>query len=463
MSTWARRESWVRTLQLSTIWGLAAAGLLCLPAYAGTVSVVTSFPKELTQAYKVAFEKAHPGIKIEILNKNTVQGMAYVRELPAGQRPEVFWASAPDAFEVLAGQKLLEPVADLANKAAPTKVGNYPINDPQGLYLGQALAGYGLMFNTRYLAAHKLPAPKQWAELVKPVYFGHLAMSSPSRSGTTHLTVETLLQGEGWDKGWSQILQIAGNCAAITERSFGVPDGVNNGQFGIGLVIDFFGLAGKYSGFPVEFIYPDVTAVVPANIALVSGAKNAAEARKFIAYTLSSEGQQLLYDPKISRLPILPPEAMGGKAPAGYPNPFEIAKRAKVRFDSDLSEARYNVVSSMFDQTITFRLKDLQTATQAIQQGEVALAKKSSAQSTQATQTTQAAALLRQARETAYAPVVGQRMAGDKDFLALFTANKKDAAVNKQLTGLEDRWNSGAKDQYAKAKALAEQALALLR
>ena len=454
MSTWARRQGWVRTLQVSTIWGMAAAGLLCLPAYAGTVSVVTSFPKELTQAYKVAFERAYPGIKIEILNKNTVQGMAYVRELPAGQRPEVFWASAPDAFEVLAGQKLLDPVGDLVNKAAPAKVGNYPINDPQGLYLGQALAGYGLMFNTRYLAAHKLPAPKQWAELVKPVYFGHLAMSSPSRSGTTHLTVETLLQGEGWDKGWSQILQIAGNCAAITERSFGVPDGVNNGQFGIGLVIDFFGLAGKYSGFPVEFVYPDVTAVVPANIALVAGAKNAAEARKFIAYTLSSEGQQLLYDPKISRLPILPPEAMGGKAPAGYPNPFEIAKRAKVRFDSDLSEARYNVVSSMFDQTITFRLKDLQAATQAIQQGEAALAKKSS---------TQAAALLRQARETAYTPVVGQRMAGDKDFLALFTANKKDAAVNKQLTGLEDRWNSGAKDQYAKAKALAEQALALLR
>ncbi len=62
-----------------------------------------------------------------------------------------------------------------------------------------------------------------------------------------------------------------------------MPDGVNNGQFGIGLVIDFFGLAGKYSGFPVEFVYPDVTAVVPANIALVAGGKNAAEAKKFIA------------------------------------------------------------------------------------------------------------------------------------------------------------------------------------
>jgi phosphoglycerate transport regulatory protein PgtC len=198
------------------------------------------------------------------------------------------------------------------------------------------------------------------------VYFGHVATSSPSRSGTTHLTVETLLQGEGWNKGWTQLLQIAGNCAAVTERSFGVPDGVNNGQFGIGLVIDFFGLAGKYSGFPVEFAYPDVTAVVPANIGLVAGGRNAEEARKFIAYTVSLEGQQLLYDPKISRLPILPPEQMGGKTPQGYPNPFEIARRAKVQFDSDLSESRYNVVSALFDQTITFRLKELQAATRAI-------------------------------------------------------------------------------------------------
>ena len=428
--------------------GLLAAAAA---AQAGTITVVTSFPKELTQAYKTAFEKANPGIKVEILNKNTVQGMAYVRELPLGQRPDIFWASAPDAFEVLASAKLLENIADLANKAAPAKVGNYPINDPQGLYLGQALAGYGLMWNTRYLAANKLPAPRQWADLTKPIYFGHVAMSAPSRSGTTHLTVETLLQGEGWDRGWTQLLQMAGNSAAITERSFGVPDGVNNGQFGIGLVIDFFGLAGKYSGFPVEFIYPDVTAVVPANIALVAGSKNPAEARQFIRYAVSTEGQQLLVDPKISRLPILPPEQL--KVPAGYPNPFEIAKRAKVQFDSDLSETRYNVVSAMFDQTITFRLKELQAATKAIHEGEAALVKKPNAQ---------AAALLKQARELAFSPAVGQHMAGDKEFLKLFTANKKSAEINKQVTGLEDRWNSSARDHYGRAKLLAEQALALV-
>ena len=431
--------------------GAVALTWAALAAQAGTVTVVTSFPKELTQTYKAAFEKAHPGIKLEILNKNTVQGIAYVRELPAGQRPDVFWASAPDAFEVLSGLKLLTPVGDLANKAAPAKVGAYPINAPDNSYLGQALAGYGLMWNTRYMQAHKLPAPKQWADLTKPVYFGHVAMSSPSRSGTTHLTVETLLQGEGWDKGWSQLLQIAGNSAAITERSFGVPDGVNNGQFGIGLVIDFFGLAGKYSGFPVEFVYPDVTAVVPANIGLVAGGKNSEEARSFIRYALSQEGQQLLYDPKISRLPILPPETMGGKAPAGYPNPFEIAKRAKVQFNSELSEARYNLVSALFDQTITFRLKELQAATKAIHAAEAALAKHPSAKGQD---------LLQQARALAFTPVVDSKKAADKEFLALFAANKKDAAVNKSVTGLENHWNSSARQNYERARELAEQALA---
>jgi phosphoglycerate transport regulatory protein PgtC len=432
----------------------AVFALATVPAVAGTVTVVTSFPKELTQAYKAAFEKANPGIKVEILNKNTVQGIAYVRELPVGQRPDVFWASAPDAFEVLAGQKLLDNVADLANTAAPAKVGAYPINSPDGLYLGQALAGYGLMWNTRYMAANKVPAPRQWADLVRPVYFGHVAMSAPSRSGTTHLTVETLLQGEGWDKGWKQLLQIAGNCAAITDRSFGVPDGVNNGQFGVGLVIDFFGLAGKYSGFPVEFAYPDVTAVVPANIALVTGGKNAAEARQFIRYTLSLEGQQLLYSPKISRLPILPPAAMGGKTPQGYPDPFEIAKRAKVQFNSDLSESRYNVVSALFDQAITFRLKDLQAATKAIHEAEAALARKPNAK---------AAALVKEARDAAFSPVVDAAKAADKEFLAVFAANKKDAKVNKRVTGLEDHWNSSAKANYERARGLAEQALALAR
>ena len=424
-----------------------AAGIWGAAAQAGTVTVLTSFPKELTSAYQKAFEAANPGIKVEILNKNTTASVAYVRELPEGQRPDVMWASAPDAFEVLARNKLLQTAPETVNKAAPAKIGNYPLNDPQGLYYGQALAGYGMMWNTRYLKAHKLNAPKEWVDLTKPEYFGHVAISSPSRSGTTQLTVETILQGEGWEKGWNQLLRMMGNAAAVTDRSFAVPDGVNNGQYGIGIVIDFFGLAGKYSGFPVDFAYPAMTAVVPANIALIAGAKNADEAKKFMTFTMSAAGQQLLFDPKISRLPILPYDQL--KAPAGYPVPQEVAKRAKVQFDSNLSESRYAVVISLFDQMVTFRLKELQAATKAIQQAEAALAAKPSAKGKE---------LLEQAKSLAYTPLVGEANVKDEQFLELFRKSRRDVAVAKELTGMEQIWANKAKANYDKALQLANEA-----
>lgn len=433
---------------------LAAATVMALfmarPSLAGTVTILTSFPRELTRAYQLAFEAGHPGIRLQILNKNTVQSVAYVRELPAGHRPEVFWASAPDAFELMARQKLLEKIDDLINKEAPQSAGPYPINNPEGYYLGQALAGYGLMWNTRYLAAKRLPPPREWADLARPVYFGHVAMSSPSRSGSTHLTVETLLQGEGWERGWGLLLQIAGNCAAITERSFGVPEGVNSGQFGIGLVIDFLGLASRYAGYPVQFAYPEMTAIVPANIALVAGSRNPGEARQFIAFTLSRAGQQLLVDPRIARLPILPPQALTVAPPPGYPDAFQMAARAKVRFDPALSGRRYKLVSAMFDQTITFRLPELQAATRAIQEGEALLEGRPDAA---------AASLLRQARQLAYAPLVDARPAEQTPLEVLFAAGQQPD----RATALEARWSRQARDHYEQARVMAEQAARLLR
>ncbi|WP_370643122.1 ABC transporter substrate-binding protein [Bordetella sp. LUAb4] len=424
-----------------------------MTAQAGTVTVITSFPKDLTQAYKVAFEKSHPGITLEFLNKNTVAGIAYVRETPAGNRPDVFWASAPDAFELLAQAKLLAKATDLANPKVPDKIGSFPINDTAGLYFGQALAGYGIMYNTRYLKAHKLTAPVEWKDLLAPAWFGHVGITSPSRSGTMHLTAETILQGEGWTEGWRTLLRMSGNSSAVTERSFGVPDGVNNGQFGAGPVIDFFGLSSKFSKFPVEFVYPSETSIVPANIALIAGAKNTEEAKQFIRYSLDLPGQELLLDPKISRLPVLPYSELKGKIPDGYPDPAEIAKRSKVHFDVDLSQSRYYVVQSLYDQTITFRLKELQQATKAIYDAERKLGDKA--------KTGKAAELLAQARKLAWDPLVDDKQAADPAFQKLFSGDKRDASVSQKITQQEGEWNGKARANYDEAVKLANQAAAL--
>ena len=430
---------------------MTAAGLLmAFGASSATVTVITSFPKELTAAYKSAFEKTNPDITLEILNKNTVAGIAFVKESGTGQRPEIFWASAPDAFEVLARDNLLSSSAALKNSRIPDKIGNYPVNDPQGMYLGQALAGYGIMFNTRYLKAHKLAAPKQWEDLLTAQWFGHVGITAPSRSGTMHLTVETILQGQGWDAGWNSLLRMSGNSAAVTERSFGVPDGVNSGQFGAGPVIDFFGLSGKYSGFPVEFNYPLDTAIVPANIALIADSKNPEDAKKFIAFALSQAGQELLLTPKISRLPVLPYSEMKGKIPAQYPDPAELAGRSKVQFDTDLSTQRYYIVQTLFDQTITFRLKELQSATKAIWEAERKLGAQTSGPKVE---------LLNKAKALAFSPVITAKQLNDAEFLKTFSGNKKDAEVNKAITQFESEWNTRARENYTQARTLANEAM----
>jgi hypothetical protein len=51
----------------------------------------------------------------------------------------------------------------------------------------------------------------------------------------------------------------------------------------------------------------------------------------------------------------------------------------------------------------------------------------------------------------------------DKQFLALFRDTKRDAAKTKEITGLEQYWNSVARKNYARAQELATQAASLAR
>lgn len=438
-------------LAAAAVGALGWASPLAAQAPEDKLAIVTSFPKDLYAVYAAAFEKKHPGTKVEVLSKGTTAGIAYVRETKS-KPADLFWASAPDAFEVLRGEGLLQPYKPKAT-GIPEKVGAYPINDPNGHYVGFAASGYGIMYNTRYLSAKKLPAPKEWDDLKKPVYHGHVGISAPSRSGTTHLTIETILQGEGWEKGWATNLEMAGNFAAVTERSFGVPEGVNNGQYGIGIVIDFFGLSAKGSGFPVEFVYPTVTTLVPANIGMIAGASHPKAAAAFIELLLSPEGQEMLFDPKIRRLPVLP--AAYAKAPEGFPNPFKDASiGAAVKFYSDISELRYEMVNALYDQMISFRLAELTAAWKAIHQADAQLKRKPHAE---------AAKQVAAARRLATRVPVTPAEATERAYGAQFKEKKKDKPVEKRQAEIEEEWSQFAKKNYADARALAEKAAAMAK
>ena len=441
---------------MKKILSFIVAFLFATSAFANTVTIVTSFPKDLSGKFKAAFEKKYPNIKVEIVGKKTTAGIKYIQETKSNNTTDLFWASAPDAFEVLKGDGLLQKYTSKA-KGIPSKVGSYPVNDPDGFYTGFAAAGYGIMWNTRYLKANKLPAPQQWSDLTNPVYFGHVGMSAPSRSGTTHLTVETLLQGEGFDKGWALSKEMAANFKTVTARSFGVPDGVNSGDFGIGIVIDFFGLSSIGSGFPVDFVYPKVSTLVPANIGIINNAPNKKNAQLFIDFLLSTKGQETLLDPKIRRLPVNPNTY--SKAPKGFPNPFKDKSiGAAVKFDVDLSKSRYNLINSMFDVMITYRLDELRDAMSAIYKAEAALKKKSNSK---------ASALVKEARALIAKNPISEAKANDAEFNKIFKKKRKKAKDIEKYAGtrqaeVEAGWDKAVVANYSAAKKKAEQALKLL-
>lgn len=325
----------------------------------------------MIEVYRRAFQQARPDIDIEFVQRKTTTAIA---DLAGGDRLDVdlFWASAPDAFELLKLQGQLAPLAR-RQTGAPATVAGYPVNDPDGHYLGFALSAYGLVWSEAYFQRHQLPVPRGWQDLTAPIYAGHIGISSPSRSGTTHLVVEALLQSEGWEQGWRTWRQIGGNLATVTARSFGVSAGVARGRFGIGVTIDFLAQPAGLDAEPVRFSEPAPDIFAPASIALLRQAQNIKDADAFVDFLLSVPGQRLLLDPSVGRQPIRPEFYAEGRGDG--PNPFQATEDIiGWRFDARRSAERYELVNLMFDELITFRLVETAAVWRTVNEVEASLA-----------------------------------------------------------------------------------------
>ncbi len=317
------------------------------------LNILTSFPPEFYTPFLENFSALHPDIQISILNKKTT---AAIDEILRGNNRnfDLFWSSSADAFDLLNSKRKLAP-SKQRHDYPLVAIKNLRLTEPDGYYHGFALSGVGWMWNDQYLKKEGLPIPASWADLTNPVYYGHIAMSTPSRSGTTHLIVENFLQQLGWEKGWSQLLQIAGNLATVTARSFSVPEGVNSGRFGIGLVIDFLSHADQSPN--INFCYGKPVFLVPAEIAALKNGQNPKAAEQFLRFILSTKGQKILLQSGINRIPISRELLSGSHRKVA--RLLENMQQKELRaYNVHLSRQRYHLVNKLFDQMITFKLRE---------------------------------------------------------------------------------------------------------
>ena len=226
-----------------------------------------------------------------------------------------------------------------------------------------AISGFGLLINRSALAARHLSPPADWGDLTLPKYQNALLMSSPSRSDTNHLMVESLLQQKGWEAGWATLLASAGNLVTISSRSFGVADKIKSGLGVAGPVIDNY--ANLLLNDPhLAFTYFPRSAVSPTYVAVLKNSQHPNEARRFIRYLLSPEGQRILADANTGKYPVTQLASDNPRA----------AQQAILMNQPPLNYRlilkRQQLVQRMFDTAISFRLAQLKDAWRALYSAE---------------------------------------------------------------------------------------------
>ncbi len=105
---------------------------------------------------------------------------------------DLILTSSPMLLQHLQEHQKLAPFDD-----APAESQNLVPESIRATSVAVAISGFGLLINRPALSVKHLPAPADWDDLALPIYQDALLMSSPSRSDTNHLMVESLLQQKG--------------------------------------------------------------------------------------------------------------------------------------------------------------------------------------------------------------------------------------------------------------------------
>lgn len=263
----------------------------------------------------------------------------------------------------------------------PATCAGSPVMDPGQRWFGVTLSGFGILYNRPLVKRLGLPVPESWNDLARPEYFSWVGSGDPRSSGSVHMCYEIILQAYGFENGWPIITRICANVRGFGEAGGTVPREVAAGDIAAGMVID------QYAQTVIKAVGSDALALVlpeketmigPDPIAMLRGARQPGLAKLFIEYTLSPEGQRLLYQPvgangqqhNLYRMPVL--KSLYAEAAAPKPNPYSFT--AGLAYDNELATRRWTVLNDLMGVWLIDAHSDLKAAWKIDMTREPALA-----------------------------------------------------------------------------------------
>ena len=290
----------------------AAFALAALPAGAQLNLYCSSPNTAWCQGLAVGFEKA-TGTRVAVIQKATGEMLAQIKAERENPKGDVWWAGPGDAYLQAAEEGLLDTyrspkVAELQPWAQ--RITAISKDRVSGVYGGIIALGY----NTELMARKKLPVPRCWKDLVDPVYKGEIMFGNPNSSGTAYLMLATLVQVFGEDAAFRYLRDVHPNVNQYARSGIGPMTAVTRGETAIGSTVLHGVINEIVRGFPVEPVLPcEGVGYEIGSTAIVKGARNLDNARRFVDFALSAEGQKIGIDVKEYAIPtnrgvVLPPQ-----------------------------------------------------------------------------------------------------------------------------------------------------------
>ena len=252
----------------------------------GTVRIYVSLATSAMTRLVAAMNRHFPNLKIEFVRAGSVETVKrFVAERQAGRiGADLIHGADPGGFEYFAQKDWLD-----ARLAAPALTQNYRAGffDQKAGWVALRATGIALMYNTKLVAKDALP--KTWKELIEPKWKSRVAISDPTRAGSSfsHLYAMWKMYGADYlDKFAKNDVFVAGDGTATR-------DAVANGERDIAPVSEYDAFEFKKEGKPVDVDWvADGTIMLPAPLGLVKGSANSENALALAQYMLSREGQQ---------------------------------------------------------------------------------------------------------------------------------------------------------------------------
>ena len=261
-----------------------------------TVTIYSPHPAETINLVVKEFEKKE-GIKVQIVAAGTGELLKRVESEDGNAQADVLWGGGAESLASYTKYFQAYKSPELVNV-------DPKYYDSEYKWIGESPLPMVIMYNTNLIA--EANAPKSWKDITNPQIKGQIAMADPAKSGSAYTIMATMVQAYGKDTGgWDFIKQFYANLnQKITTSSSGVYKGVADGEYAVGLTLEKEAVKYVLNGAPVKIVYPEEgTSAVPDGVAIVNGAKNLENAKKFVDFVLSKETQEFMSN-KLSRRSI---------------------------------------------------------------------------------------------------------------------------------------------------------------